>query len=164
MAKFLSAVLAAMLVMMLASCQAVSSSATQPVAKKGKHPSDAVFFQGHWYKVFDGGDSWHERKKLCENMGGYLACVTSQAQQDFITKLADGKYLSLGGTNEADKVTWKWVNGKPWKFEAWYPGQPNNYGEVEYWLATYDGGLWCDVAASGDGFWMPTGYICQWDQ
>ena len=41
-------------------------------------------------------------------------------------------------------------------------GQPNNYGGDENYLATYDGGEWVDVAVSGDDFWMPTGFICEW--
>ena len=43
-------------------------------------------------------------------------------------------------------------------------GQPNNYGEDEHYLATYDDGLWVDVAAVGDSFWMPIGCICEWDE
>jgi hypothetical protein len=43
-------------------------------------------------------------------------------------------------------------------------GQPNNYGGNEHCLATYDGGEWVDVADDGNGFWMPTGYICEWER
>ena len=43
-------------------------------------------------------------------------------------------------------------------------GQPNDYSGSEDYLATYDGGEWVDVDHSGAGFWMPTGYICEWDR
>ena len=40
----------------------------------------------------------------------------------------------------------------------------NDYTGAENYLATYDGGKWVDVDVSGDDFWMPTGYICEWDR
>lgn len=127
-------------------------------------PADAVKFGGHFYKVFEGGGSWHEKKKRCEQMGGYLACIETEAEQQFIAKLADGRYLSLGATDEDKEDQWRWINGSPWKYTCWMTGQPNNYGGSEHYLATYDGGDWVDVAAEGDGFWMPTGFICEWDR
>jgi hypothetical protein len=42
-------------------------------------------------------------------------------------------------------------------------GQPSNYGGNENYLATYAEGQWVDVADEGEGFWMPTGFICEWD-
>ena len=38
-----------------------------------------------------------------------------------------------------------------------------NYDGKEHYLATYDRGEWVDVAADGDGFWMPKGFICEWE-
>lgn len=127
-------------------------------------PADAVQFKGHWYKVFDEKLEWHEAKKRCETMGGYLACIETKEEQAFITKLADGRYLCLGATDEQKEDCWMWVNGAPFTYECWMSGQPNNYGGDENYLATYDGGDWVDVAAEGGGFWMPTGFICEWDR
>ncbi len=126
-------------------------------------PEDAVKFGGHYYKVFKSTASWHEKKAACEAMGGYLACIETAEEQAFIAKLANERYLSLGGTDEEEDYEWKWVNGAKWDFTAWYPDQPNNYGGTEHYLATYDEGLWVDVDAKGDDFWMPTGFICEWE-
>ncbi len=128
-----------------------------------KHPPDAVAFGGHWYKAYDKKVSWHEAKKNCEDMGGYLACIESAEEQAFIAKLANGRYLYLGGTDEQHEDTWVWSNSSKWDYTHWMEGQPNNYGGNEHYLATYDDGVWVDVAADGDGFWMPTGYICEWE-
>lgn len=130
------------------------------------HPEDAVEFQGHWYKVFPDPDqelSWHEKKALCQDAGGYLAVIETQEEQKFIAKLADDRYLSLGATDEEEEGKWKWVNGAPFEYTAWMPGQPNNYANEDY-LATYDYGEWVDVAGKGMDFWMPTGYICEWNE
>jgi len=97
-------------------------------------------------------------------MGGYLACIETGKEQEFIAKLADGRYLSLGATDEKQEDTWCWVNGVKWDYTCWMGGQPNNYGGEEHYLATYDGGEWVDVAEEGQDFWMPTGFICEWEQ
>jgi hypothetical protein len=94
-------------------------------------------------------------------MRGYLCCIETEAEQKFIAKLANGRYLSLGATDEGDEGTWVWLNGAKWQYTCWMDGQPNNYGGNENYLATYDGGEWVDVAAEGQGFWMPTGFICE---
>ena len=126
--------------------------------------ADAVLFNGHYYKVFEADLSWHEKKKRCEEMGGYLACIETAEEQKFIAKLANGRYLSLGATDEAREGQWKWVNGAAFKYTAWFADQPNNYGADEHYLATYDDGQWVDVGVEGDDFWMPTGFICEWDR
>jgi len=96
-------------------------------------------------------------------MGGYLCCIESEAEQKFVTTLANGRYLYLGGTDEAREGEWAWINGSPFVYTCWMGGQPNNWGGDENYLATYDEGEWVDVAAEGDGFWMPTGFICEWE-
>ncbi len=128
------------------------------------HPDDAVGFKGHWYKVFEGDLSWHDKKKACEAMGGYLACIESEPEQTFIAGMADGRYLSLGATDEAKEDAWGWINGAPFDYTCWMDGQPNNYGDAENYLATYDSGEWVDVDVEGNMFWMPTGYICEWER
>ena len=127
-------------------------------------PSDALAFGGHHYKVFDHDGTWHEAKARCEAMGGRLACIETEAEQRFIAGLADGRYLSIGATDEAEEDHWAWINGSPFAFTSWLDGQPNNYGGEENYLATYDGGDWVDVAVEGHEFWMPTGFICEWDR
>ncbi len=158
--------------MVVAGCQnkpdeAESKTKSSPDTERttAERPADARSHGGHWYKVFEDDQiSWHAAKKKCEEMGGYLVCIETKAEQDFIADLCDGEYYYLGGTDEAAEGEWKWVNGSPWKFTYWMEGQPNNYGDDENCLATYDGGEWVDVAAEGDGFWMPIGYICEWEK
>ncbi len=131
-------------------------------------PADAMAFGGHWYKVYDDPNqdlSWHEKKALCEKMGGYLACIESAEEQRFVAELVGDKYVSLGATDEKAEGVWVWVNGSPWEYTAWFPAprQPNNYAGEEHYLSTYDDGLWADVAAEGYEFWMPVGYLCEWE-
>lgn len=127
-------------------------------------PEGAVEYGGHHYLMVDDVDelSWSMAKKACEEMGAYLAVVTDEAEATFVTKLCDGRYLYLGATDKDDEGNWQWVDGSAWEFTHWMKGQPNDYTGTEDYLATYDDGEWVDVDGSGDGFWMPTGYLCEW--
>lgn len=131
--------------------------------RKG-HPADAPAFGGHWYKVFEEKVPWREARQRCAASGGYLACVETADEQEFIARLAGGRYLFLGGTDEAAEDKWVWVNGAPFVYSCWMSGQPNNYDGNENYLATYEGGEWIDVADEGGGYWMPVGYICEWER
>lgn len=132
--------------------------------KATKIPDEAKEFKGHRYLVVKKKVSWQEAKKLCEEMGGQLACIETKQEQAFIAKLAAGKYYYLGATDEKKEGEFEWINVSPFKFTAWYEGQPNNYDGNEHYLATYKEGEWVDVAAEGKGFWMPIGFICEWER
>lgn len=151
-------------VVLATGCCTTGVPESQAVSARRQHPAGAVAFRGHWYKAFDERTSWHEAKKKCEALGGYLACIETEGEQAFIAKLTGGRYLSLGATDEVIEGRWCWINGATFGYTCWMDGQPNNYGDCEHYLATYDGGEWVDVADDGDGFWMPTGYICEWEQ
>jgi len=127
-------------------------------------PKDAKHFGDHWYKVFKEKKSWHDSKRACEALGGQLVCIESAEEQAFIEKLTDGDYYYLGATDENKEGHWRWINGHKFAYQHWYEGQPNNYGGDEHYLATYDKGEWVDVAAQSEGFWMPVGYICEWER
>lgn len=136
---------------------------TTPQARPAGVPVDAVGFRGHFYRCYVEEVSWHAAKDRCEALGGHLCCISDQQEQEFISRLAEGRYLFLGATDEVEEGTFVWVDGSPFTYTCWLEGQPNNYGGAENYLATYDGGEWVDVAHEGQAFWMPTGFICEWD-
>ena len=47
------------------------------------------YYNGHTYKVYGLGLSWSDAKLYCENIGGYLTCVTSSDETSFISNLAN---------------------------------------------------------------------------
>ena len=126
---------------------------------------ESAEFNGHRYALYDEVEelSWPAAKKFCEGQGGYLAVVGDLAEAEFLASFAADRYMYLGATDEVEEGSWLWVDGSAMEFTYWMDGQPNGYGGTENYLATYDGGKWVDVDASGDGFWMPTGFICEWD-
>jgi len=96
------------------------------VKPEPQRPNDARPYRGHWYKLFLERTTWHEAKKRCEDMGGYLACVGSRAESMFLIRCARRQQVWLGGTDEGQEGAWTWVNGEPFTFTEWSDGEPSN--------------------------------------
>ncbi|MCL1951780.1 MAG: hypothetical protein FWF60_03020 [Oscillospiraceae bacterium] len=150
-------------------------------------PDDAVYFNGHAYKVYDLGMTWHDAKRKCEELGGHLATITSQAEQNFIEGLITNHERNiywLGGTDETQSGQWEWVTGEPFEYTNWDIWQPDNdnfHGnQDEHFLNIYrfpnpyvDGsfaGGWNDLQDNAytyedemNYFSLDTiGFICEW--
>jgi hypothetical protein len=124
-------------------------------------PSDALEFEGHWYKHCLEPATWAAAEKRCEEMGGHLACVTSKKEHDFVVKLISGKVTWLGGTDAETEGQWRWITGEPFQFRAWLPGEPNNVMGREHALTYggYDRGRvgWVDWYLEGRA-----SFVCEW--
>lgn len=47
-------------------------------------PDDAVMFNGSNYKIFDDIMTWYEANEFAESLGGHLATITSNEEQQFL--------------------------------------------------------------------------------
>ncbi len=139
-------------------------------------------FNGHYYEpvLVPEGVTWSEAVDVATRCNGYLATITSQAEDEFVYSLIDepaywwqtygGPWL--GGTDFGHEGTWTWVTGESWTYTNWWPsGQPDNAGGTEHYLQYHGGPLnvgdpygylgqrrWNDV--SGD---LPLrGYVIEW--
>lgn len=116
---------------------------------------------GHWYEVFsvppESSINWLDAKQLAIDKGGYLATITSEAENDFVFSLvvgtsefwwnsgpsysggvALGGYQTPGSTEPAGG--WRWVtDDEPFDYTNWCSGQPDDAGGTqENYLAFYD--------------------------
>jgi hypothetical protein len=106
------------------------------------HPDNTI----HRYKRIDTWMTWNDAKIYAESLGGYLATVTSQAENDFLwnTLVQDGPALSmLGGFQPPDTpepdTGWQWVTGEEWNYTNWGPTQPDDaWGGQDYLTFWYD--------------------------
>jgi hypothetical protein len=137
---------------------------------------------GSWYELVHGPaiTRWdaHDAAmaKTHNGMGGHLAVITSQAENDFLTDTflhspVDYRYW-LGSNQPAYSSepdgNWQWVTGEPWAYDSWYTGQPNNNaGPAEDSMEIFanpDGdphrGKWNDLVA--DYEWN-NGYIVEYE-
>lgn len=127
-------------------------------------------FRGSTYQVFDGVcDSWSDAKAYCESLGGHLATITSQEENDFLYRfIIDSGYTSayFGLTDEAEEGTWEWVTGETVDYTNWHRGEPNseNSGEdfaMFYWK--YSDGTWNDGDFANKTVSGGRTFICEWD-
>lgn len=101
----------------------------------------------HYYEAFavQGGISWADANALAIAKGGYLATLTSAAENQFVFNLIDkpiywsinpqkfgsGPWLGgmqLPGSSEPGGG-WQWLNEEgAFAFTKWQPGEPNNGG------------------------------------
>ncbi|MCD7949087.1 MAG: S8 family serine peptidase [Erysipelotrichaceae bacterium] len=128
-------------------------------------PSDAKEYNGHYYMIFTGTQTWSEAKKICEELGGHLVTITSQEEQNFIEEYnTSSTYLWIGGYREDDGDTWMWVTGEDWNYENWESNEPDNSSNVvanENRIVLWSHCSWNDL--NDENTIESYGYICEWD-
>ena len=137
-------------------------------------PVTTRIFNGHTYSLYDMGLTWNAAKLYCESLGGYLATITSQEEQDFIETLTENaarNYYWLGGTDEETEGIWKWITGETFTYNKWSKGNPNNgQPEGENYTAILAANKWQsknewnDFSDNGsiDDIETDFGFICEW--
>jgi hypothetical protein len=129
--------------------------------------------QNHWYDFIAGDFTWEESLNDAESsiylgMTGYLATITSQAEQDFIFNNVSNSMAWIGGSDQTNEGIWKWMTGPEagqtfftgnlWSgtvvtYANWQSGEPNNAnilspefggGEDYLMIFGYSGGKWND--------------------
>ncbi len=105
---------------------------------------------GHTYAILKMTITWDSVSVIVPSLDmnglpGYLAAITSQAENDFVlnnilngvgpqSELANQFYL--GG--ELQNSMWGWLTEEPFVFTNWSPGEPNNADETVISMWGYD--------------------------
>lgn len=134
---------------------------------------------GHFYQFVPSTITWNAALSAAATYGagartGYLATITSPAEQDFVYSLVGGSDTAwLGGTDAAVEGVWRWAAGPEagqqfsvaggsfaGAFVTWSPSQPDNAGGTEHCLHIYRyfGNTWNDVPCN---FGPTTGYVVE---
>jgi len=107
---------------------------------------------------------WDQAAHAAREQGGYLATITSPAENSFIFGLIqDPKYWNgvygpiLGGYQPPGSTEpgggWTWVTGEPWDYANWSGGQPDNGDNPsEDGLTFLNGGVWNDKRTNDASF------------
>jgi hypothetical protein len=118
----------------------------------------------HYYERIDLEITWQQASAIAASLvydetPGYLACIESADENDFIVSALGGTALwshLLGGYQVPGSIEpdggWSWLSGKPWNYENWTSGEPNNQGGDEDILSfagpgTEPLGSWNDIRA-----------------
>ncbi len=106
---------------------------------------------GHQYLAVPGfaGLTWDMANTLAQAQGGYLASVTSAAENNFIFSLINsspffnsfnGSGPAIGGYLDNPADGWHWTSGEAWSYTNWRSGLPNNgpagFDKLNYYSAS----------------------------
>jgi len=149
-------------------------------------------WNGHFFKIYDIITDWQTAKDYCESLGGHLATITSEDEQNYVQNMiknANKNEYWLGASNSGGE--WQWVTGEDWNYTNWADVQPNIPSGEEQFLEMYRSitgptistfpiniagvkgvvGAWYGVTADSGIQQMESsplaqyvGFICEWDQ
>ncbi|WP_417747888.1 protein kinase domain-containing protein [Rosistilla oblonga] len=134
-------------------------------------PQDAVEFRGSHYKLFTEKLTWHEARNRCTLLGGNLAVVKSQEENDFlfqISKKAGLDAVWVGASDEDQEGKWTWITGEPLRYRNWVGSQPDNKDGGEDFMVLIANftkvrrvqSFWADQP--NQSVQHNPGYFCQW--
>lgn len=133
----------------------------------------AVMFNNHWYKIIENPSitDWNEAQQYCTLLNGYLATITSKAENDFIYNYltSDVGYESayIGFSDHLNEGDWQWVTGEEVTYTNWHQNEPNgessneDYGMFYY---KYSDGTWNDGDFGNRTINGGTVFICEWGE
>jgi VCBS repeat-containing protein len=127
--------------------------------------------------------TWEDAKALAQAAGGYLATITSDAENDAVFLQVQNKVAWLGGSDLGQEGTWRWVtepgyasgsepifyihNPRSNVYSDWSGGEPNNRGDWEYifsgedYLVTWGNKSWNDLDNSWSDLLNVNGYVIE---
>jgi hypothetical protein len=98
----------------------------------------------HWYFVTP-SLSWTDAQVSAEFLGGNLATVRSQAENDWLRdNFATTDVIWIGYTDQAVEGTFEWASGETGVFENWTVGQPDDYLGADWAVLRPGNGTWFD--------------------
>jgi hypothetical protein len=138
---------------------------------------------GHYYEgiLVPEGITWNDARDAAESLGGYLATITSEAENTFVFNLIDDPsfYTApsiandllgpwLGGYTTLP-APWQWITGEPFIYTNWEFNQPDGAFGTEQRLqfykynATYPGSTWADhPGGEVAGYQLPRGFVVEY--
>ena len=115
------------------------------------------------YELYDIALPWTEAKAKCEELGGHLAVITSQEEQNLIEELFGGGDRGaywIGITDEETEDVWKAVTGEDVSYYNWMTAELPDNNRNEDYVAIYTVNFgWNDIANTYGGY---LGFICEY--
>jgi MYXO-CTERM domain-containing protein len=83
---------------------------------------------GHWYELNKTLLNWNDAETAAESQGGYLATITSSAENAFASSITAGFDLLvwLGGSDAGHEGDWYWETGPEAGTQFWEGGKDGN--------------------------------------
>uniref|UniRef100_A0A8C6N5W3 C-type lectin domain family 4 member K n=1 Tax=Mus spicilegus TaxID=10103 RepID=A0A8C6N5W3_MUSSI len=94
------------------------------------------YFSGNFYYFSRTPKTWYSAEQFCISRKAHLTSVSSESEQKFLYKAADGIPHWIGLTKAGSEGDWYWVDQTSFNKEQsrrfWIPGEPNNAGNNEH--------------------------------
>lgn len=116
---------------------------------------------GHWYRrVPRQSRDWNQLRMAAFEIGATLATIGSAGENEHMRSLLGGELAMIGGLREGGACgsPWTWIDGTPFEFQQWDPGQPQCWGEEI--IVSYPSGVWHDFPR--DPISIVTSAIFEW--
>ncbi len=147
--------------------------------------ADSFSYEEYYYQYVAAAQTWSNAKTLAEaatysGLNGYLATITSAAENTFITNnIIGGNDAWIGASDQNVEQEWRWVTGPEGaeaaglgryfynegtglaiggEYNNWNGGEPNNSGGAEDWCHIKGNGTWNDDSAV-----KTLGYVIEYD-
>jgi hypothetical protein len=126
------------------------NSLEKPTKRRGKRAVDTHVFEGHDYACVNGHLGWLDAQRWCEERGGYLACVESRAELEFLGREVIGQKTTprldamqphvlnywVGASDSIKEGEWLWQSGRKVDMPLFHgdglPAQPSNFAWGEH--------------------------------
>ncbi|XP_065454479.1 C-type lectin domain family 4 member F-like isoform X3 [Chrysemys picta bellii] len=125
-----------------------------------------TFYGGNLYYFSQRRKSWDEAEQFCASQDSHLTSVSSQAEQEFLSRETQGEAHWIGLTDLGTEGSWRWVDGTEYRADVsrgfWARNQPDNWhqgtggGEDCVHIHPFNRNLWNDVNCT-----LPFRWICK---
>ena len=116
------------------------------------------------YIVCPDGATYADATTACATMGGTVVVIEdadeNQTVSDIVWTLTRGPFwLALSDADEEGQ--WRWSTGQALEYDAWLPGEPNDWGGMEDCAHGNFGrsGGWNDCSCN-----YPEAFVCELDE
>ena len=122
---------------------------------------------GHTYAYYETEYTWDDAERYCESVGGHLATITSEEEQNMIAEMiSSGRQEGywLGAKRVTVGGEFSWITNEAFDYRHFHSGQPDYYRSNEEYLMIYrESKGWNDLDLNCDNIVGKCGFICEWD-
>jgi len=97
------------------------------------------------YEYIKGQFTWMLAKSDAISKGGYLASISSENENNKVSKISNKNKAWIGGFDDTFEGRWNWVSGEPFKYENWAKNRPNKKDNSDDFLEILKDGKWNDT-------------------